>query len=186
VTWNPLKEESAVAAPLFRSLLGAAFEELDPCLRAVHGGESRVLRGIATVERGTTLAAAVLCALASLPRNMQSAAIEVRIEVSEQGERWTRRFGRGRAMRSTLRRGGNLLVEQLGPAQLEFILGVRETALEWTLARITLAGIPLPVEWFHVTARAGVQSGRYHFLIDSAARGIGRIVRYEGELDADA
>jgi hypothetical protein len=175
-----------MAAPLFRSLLGAAFEDLDPRLRWVHGGEPRVLRGMATVERGTTCAATVLCALASLPRTMHNAPIEVRIEVTGHGERWTRSFGQGRAMRSTLRRGGNFLVEQLGPAKLKFVLGVRETGLEWTLARITLARIPLPVEWFRVTARAGVRTGRYHFLIDSAVRGIGRIVRYEGELDAGA
>jgi hypothetical protein len=176
-----------MSAPLFRSLLGGNFENLDPRLRWVHGGESRILRGMATVERGTTLAAAILCALASLPRTMHNAAIEVRIEVTERGERWTRLFGQGRAMRSSLRRSGNFLVEQLGPAKLKFLLGVRDTGLEWTLARVTLAGIPLPVQkWFRATARIDMQSGRYHFLIDSGVRGIGRIVRYEGELDANA
>jgi hypothetical protein len=117
---------------------------------------------------------------------MHNAPIEVRIEVTDRGERWTRLFGQSRAVRSTLRRSGNFLVDQLGPAKLKFILGVRETGLEWTLARMTLAGIPWPVQWFRATARAGVQSDRYHFLIDSAVRGIGRIVRYEGELDASA
>lgn len=175
-----------MAAPLFRSLLGADFEDLDPRLRWVHGGESRVLRGTATVERGTTLAAVLLCTLASLPRTMRNAAVEVRIEVTERGERWTRWFGQGRAMRSTLRRSGNLLVEHLGPVKLKFILSTRESGLDWALARITLAGVPLPAEWFRVTALIGAQSGRYHFLIDSAVRGIGRIVRYEGELDASA
>jgi hypothetical protein len=156
-----------MAAALFRSLLGADFEDLDPRLRWVHGGESRVLRGTATVERGTTFAAAVLCALASLPRTMHDAPIEVRIEVTGQGERWTRMFGQGRAMRSTLRRSGNFLAEQLGPAKLKFILGVRKTDLEWTLVRISLAGIPLPVEWFRVTARVGVRSNRCHSELES-------------------
>jgi hypothetical protein len=40
------------AATLFPSVLGSQFVALDPCLKWVHSGESRILRGSVTVERG--------------------------------------------------------------------------------------------------------------------------------------
>lgn len=77
-----------MGAALFPSLLGAEFEKLGPPVRWVHDGESRVLRGVATVERGSSLLAKVLGALASLPPAMKDAALEVWIEPTERGERW--------------------------------------------------------------------------------------------------
>ena len=47
-----------------------------------------------------------------------------------------------------------------------------------------MLGIPLPTRWFQVSARVDMHLGRYHFLIDSSLSGVGRIVRYEGFLDA--
>jgi hypothetical protein len=47
-------------------------------------------------------------------------------------------------------------------------------------------GIPLPRSWFLISARIDAREGVYHFLVDSALRGISRIVRYEGLLDAAA
>ncbi len=41
---------------LFPSVLGAEFTALDPCLKWVHSGESRKLRGSVTVERGAGFA----------------------------------------------------------------------------------------------------------------------------------
>jgi hypothetical protein len=47
-------------------------------------------------------------------------------------------------------------------------------------------GLPLPTRLFLVTARWEARDGRYHFLVEAALRGVGRIVRYEGFLDAGA
>ncbi len=173
-------------ASLFASVLGAEFAALDPCLRRVHGGESLTLRGTVAVERGASLLAGVLCTIASLPPTVAGAPIEVRIEVSGKEERWTRVFAARHRMVSTLRRQDELLSERFGPATLKFRLSARGGGMEWVLARVSACGIPLPLKWFRISATIDSRAGRYHFLVDSQLRGAGRIVRYEGLLDAAA
>jgi hypothetical protein len=174
------------AATLFPSVLGAQFAALDPCLRWVHSGESRRLRGSVTVERGTGAVARMLGVLASLPAAMWDAPIEVRIEIRGTGEKWVRLFAGQHLMVSTLKRDGELLVERVGPAALKFRLVVRDSNLEWVLEHIAAFGITLPLRWFRVSAAIKARGGRYHFVVDSELLGIGRIVRYEGLLDAAA
>jgi Domain of unknown function (DUF4166) len=171
------------AEPLFPSRLGADFEHLDPQLQWVHSGESRDLRGTVTVERGTSVIAKILSVLTSLPPALENAPIRVQIHIKCDKECWIRTYAGTHRMTSTLFRDGNCLVEQLGPASLTFRLVAREAGIDWRLEHVSMIGIPLSVNWFEISARVDVQNGRYHFLIDSALRGIGRIVRYEGLLD---
>jgi Domain of unknown function (DUF4166) len=172
------------AATLFPTVLGAEFAALDPCVRWVHSGESRTLQGNVTVERGMSLLARALGALASLPSTMTNASIEVRIEPTRKGEKWTRLFAGGARMMSTLQREGDLLVEKVGPATLKFRVSARGGAMQWSLASIAALGIALPLRWFHVSAAIESRDGRYHFVVNSELRGAGRIVRYEGSLGA--
>ncbi len=125
-------------------------------------------------------------ALASLPVTMRDAPIEVRIEVSEPGEKWTRLFAGRHLMVSTLKRDGDHLVERLGPAELEFRLLVRDGTLVWVLEHVAAFGMTLPLKWFRIAATIEARGGRYHFLVDAQLIRIGRIVRYEGLLDAAA
>jgi len=173
-------------ASLFPSVLGAEFAALDPCLRWVHSGEPRRLQGIVTVERGMSFLARVLGALASVPSTMIDAPLEVRIEGTRTGEKWIRLFAGGDRMISTLHRDGELLVEKLGPAALSFRLSARGGSMQWALERIATFGIALPVRWFRISATIESRDGRYHFIVDSELRGVGRVVRYEGLLDAAA
>jgi Domain of unknown function (DUF4166) len=173
-------------ATLFPCLLGVEFAALDACIRWVHNGESRQLRGCVTVKRGTSVIAKVLGVLASLPSAMTDAPIEVRIEVTDKGETWIRLFARHHLMVSTLQRDRGLLVERLGPVALKFRLLVRDGTLEWMLEHIAAFGIALPPRWFRISATIDSRDGRYHFVVDSQLRGVGRIVRYEGLLDAAA
>jgi hypothetical protein len=173
-----------MSAPLFASVLGAEFAALDACLRWVHGGEPRLLSGRVTVERGSSLLAKAACAVTSLPRAMTDAPIDMRIGPATRGERWTRFFADCRPMESLLFGQGDRLVEVLGPATFTFRPQRRGAALEWLLERVALAGVPLPTHWFLVTARMEARDGRYHFLVEAGLRGVGRIVRYEGFLDA--
>jgi Domain of unknown function (DUF4166) len=173
-------------ATLFPSVLGVDFATLDSCLRWVHGGDSRQLRGRVTVKRGVSVVAKVLGVLASFPSAMTDAPIEVRIEVTDKGETWTRLFASHHLMVSTLQMDRGLLVERLGPAELKFRLLVQDGTLEWVLERIAVFGIVLPLRWFSISARIDSRDGRYHFVVDSELRGVGRIVRYEGLLDAAA
>jgi hypothetical protein len=174
------------AATLFPSVLGAQFAALDPCLKWVHSGESRSLRGSVTVERGSGVVARILGIVASLPAAMRDAPIEVRIEVSEANEKWVRLFAGQHLMVSTLKREGELLVERLGPAALKFRLLVRDGTLEWVLEHVAVFRIALPLKWFRIAATIMARDDGYHFVVDSELIGVGRIVRYEGLLDAAA
>jgi hypothetical protein len=168
---------------LFPSRLGAAFALLDPDLQWVHGGESRDLSGTVTVQRGTSLIARVLGALTSLPPTLRNAPIRIRIDVAGDKERWIRTYAGAHVMSSILYRDGGALIEKVGPAALTFQTIERDAGMDWQLQKVSLLGIPLPAAWFEISARVDMQQGQYHFLIDSAVRGAGRIVRYEGLLD---
>ena len=87
-------------------------------------------------------------------------------------------------MISTLRRDGDLLAETLGPATLSFRLSTRGGGMQWALEDIAAFGIALPLRWFRISATIEARDGRYHFIVNSELRGAGRIVRYEGSLDA--
>jgi hypothetical protein len=170
---------------LFPSVLGTAFALLDPMLRSVHSGEGRDLSGTVTVERGTSFTARMLGALTSLPPALSNGRILVRIESAGDRERWIRTYAGGHQMSSTLYKNGDALIERVGPAALTFRVVVRDSGMDWLLQEVFMLGVPLPAKWFEISARVDMRKERYHFLIDSALRGIGRIVRYEGLLDVD-
>jgi Domain of unknown function (DUF4166) len=170
---------------LFPSRLGAAFARLDPKLQWVHGGEGRDLQGAVTVERGSSFIAEILALLTSLPPALKSAPIQVQIQIEGSKERWIRTYAATHRMISVLFRERNELVERVGPAALTFRIVERDGGMDWQLQKVTMLGFPLPARWFEISARVDIQNGRYHFLIDSALRGVGRIVRYEGLLDVD-
>lgn len=171
------------SAGLFPTLLGPAFEALPRAVRAVHDGRSLTLRGTATVTRGTALLGRLLARAASLPPAQHDVPLEVHIEAQPRQEIWTRRYGDAPVMRSELRWLGSDFSESLGLATLRFGLRADERGIVWQLAGVRALGIPLPRRWFEVRASASAPRGRYRFEVQAALRGVGLIVRYEGELD---
>jgi hypothetical protein len=171
---------------LFRSVLGVQFDLLDAHLQRVHSGESQDLVGTVTVERGGSLIAKIIGVLTSLPPALTDAPIQVRIEKRGHQELWIRTYADKHKMISRLFKSDGGLVEQLGPASFTFRLTARDGGIDWQLRRVSMLGVALPLHWFSISARIDAKNGRYHFLINSALRGIGRIVRYEGLLDARA
>jgi len=173
-------------APLFPGILGGDFARLDACIRRVHGGGSGRWRGRVSVERGASFMAKVMGLFASLPGATADTPIEVDIEASTHGERWSRVFGDRSRMVSTLGVRGGLLVEHLGLVSAHFRLVVRDAGVDWVLERLSAAGLPLPGHLIRISARVEVREGRYHFAVAAALRGGVRLVRYEGWLDASA
>lgn len=168
---------------LFPSRLGGAYSQLDPKLQWVHNGASRDLRGTVTVERGASLLGKFLGVLTSLPPALENAPIRVQIAADKDRERWTRTYAGTHRMSSTLFKNGGALLERVGPVSLTFRLLERAAGMDWQLQRVSIFGVPLPAKRFAISARVDIQGGRYHFFIDSAIRGVGRIVRYQGLLD---
>ena len=173
-------------AGLMPALLGGQWQTLEPAVLAVHGGGSRRLGGTATVERGRSIMARLMCAVASLPRDQVEGPVMVAIEASADSERWTRRFGRSAPMRSTLCAREGLLVERLGPVTLRFALVARDGGIDWDLKGVAVLGCPLPLKLFQVVSRSGASGGRYRFEVRAALAGVGPVIRYQGELDCES
>ncbi len=170
-------------AALFPMLLGSEFDSLHSRVKAVHGGAVKLLGGVGTIERGPSLIARLLCALAMLPQDQAALQVEVEISALADGERWTRRFGTSAPMRSVLRARNGLLVERLGLLTMSFRLTPRDGGIDWLLVRIAGLGCPLPRRLFRISTYSGVRRDRYQFMVDAALAGVGKLIRYEGELD---
>jgi len=169
---------------LFPALLGASFPNLDARVRRVHNGQPGQWSGTANIARGRSYLARIACAMAGLPAEANCTPVIVDIETDGTTERWTRRFAGSMPMRSTLARQGTLLSERLGAATLIFRLAERDGGIDWLLERIYVLGCRLPRVLFTVSAHSGCGAAGYRFVVDAGLRGIGRLIRYEGELDA--
>lgn len=176
-----MMEQRSVSG-LFPALLGGQFLTLDPRVIAVHSGNSRRLQGTALVKRGSSWIARAVCAFASLPGDQADEPVTVEIQVTQESERWIRRFGESPEMSSTLRGRSGLVEERLGPATMTFQLLARAGGIDWILRRVVFLGCPLPVSWFHVVSRSQAIADSYHFEVDAALAGVGPIIRYEGVL----
>lgn len=175
-------------APLFRRVLGTAFEALPASLQALH--DSRVTRhwhGLARVERGRGLGAALVTALVGFPRSGVDVPVSVTLNAEGDGERWTRTFA-GRTFRShqTPGRGKDehLVVERFGVAAVALALVVEGDRLLFVPRRWSLLGIPMPRallpdgESFETEA-----DGRFRFDVAIRAPLLGLIVAYQGWLE---
>jgi len=174
-----------VVQPLFQRLLGDAFDELAPRVRALHTHPgTRRYRGGIEVERGRHPLARCAAWLTHLPPAGR-APLEVEIVADADGECWTRRVG-SHAMRSRLRAHGGLLREYLGPVRFEFRLHAVDGGVAWTVVGVRAFGLPLPARWFRgVDARGGETDGRYTFDVRASLPFAGLLAHYRGWLDVD-
>ena len=175
-----------VPVPLFKRLLGAAFESLPAPIRRVHDGRApKVLSGRCRIVRGAGTLASLLAWVASLPRARDDLPVKVEFQCDERRETWSRDFA-GQPMRSILTEHGSCLEEALGPVRVRFALRADARAIEWVVVGIRVLGLPLPVEWFSgVQAKESVEAGRYTFDVRAELPWIGLLVHYHGWLDCD-
>jgi len=172
------------AAPgLFALLLGAQFATLLPVVQRVHRGRTVMLHGSVDVTRGHSWMARLLCRLARLPAAQAGAPARVHIEVFDRHERWTRYFGTNAPMSSTLRTSRGRLVERMGPLALSFELRADHGVLKWALARATVCGLPVPRDWFRVSANVDERGGRYRFDVSVESPLVGPVIAYRGDLE---
>jgi hypothetical protein len=172
--------------PLFKRLLGAAFEGLPVPIKRVHDGSApKRLSGRCRITRESGAVASVLAWAASLPRAGDDLPVEVSFQCDERSETWRRDFA-GQPMRSTLRECDGLLEETLGPVRFRFVLRADDYAITWFVVGTRVLGLPLPAAWFRgVTAKESVEAGRYTFDVRAELPWIGLLVHYHGWLDCD-
>jgi hypothetical protein len=173
--------------PLYRALLGPAFEALPPAVQALHNSLSpRQWAGTATVRTGQGLLARIIKALLGFPPAADQVPVKVTFTPEKGGERWTRDFG-GRTFQSRQQAGRGrdefLLVESFGPATILLALVVVGGRLFFVPRRWRLAGIPMPKALLPGGSSFEAETdGSFAFDIDIAVPLIGRIVAYKGTL----
>lgn len=175
----------ATAVPLFRRLLGAAFETLPaPVIRLHDARAHKVFSGRCRIGRGSHWLVPLIARVMSLPKGGEDLPVEIVIESAGGRETWARKFA-GQPMRSVLSERNGQLEERLGPMAFRFALKVEGQAIVWTLAGVKLLGLlPLPLAWFSgVCARESAQSGRYRFEVSAALPFVGPLIHYDGWLD---
>jgi hypothetical protein len=126
---------------IYRQILAADFDQLPTMLRVFHsapGGGHAV--GTASVRHQNRWLARLL----GFPREGHDQPMRLDVIGEESKEIWTRSFGDSqRRSVQTVRAG--LLVEDLGPMQIEFRVIPSSDGMQFHSQRARLLGIPVPV-----------------------------------------
>lgn len=174
-------------APLYRRVLGEAWERLPPQIRALHdSGASIHASGRASVERGRNPLAWLVAAVFRFPKPGDGVPVSVVIEDRGGREVWTRNFA-GRRFRSVQlqgrRRCDRLLDERFGPISFGLALVVEDQRLLLVPRRWTFLGLPMPRFLLpRGESYEAVEGGRFRFHVEIRLPLIGLIVRYRGAL----
>jgi len=175
-------------APLYRQLLGSAFDTLPSSLQRLHGSTAeRRWRGHAEVRCGKGLLARIAGAIMGFPKASARVPVTVAFTPEKNGERWTRDFG-GTRFSSLQSRGtgrnANLLVERFGPLAFAMALVAEQDRLYLVPRRWSAFGVPMPRFLMpHGTSFEHETGGSFHFDVEIAMPFIGPIVHYRGSLD---
>ncbi|MBY5816626.1 DUF4166 domain-containing protein [Rhizobium leguminosarum] len=179
-------EHEAARQPLYRQILGSAWERLPPTISALHAGGARVASGRARIERGGGLLARIVAGVIGFPRAGEDVPVTVRFVPDGDTEIWTRDFG-GKIFRSLQLEGKgrdrHLLAEVFGPFRVLMAPVPDGEKLRLVVRGWRFCGIPLPM----FLAPGGdtyeeERDGRFHFHVEIGGRLTGLVVRYTGWL----
>jgi len=174
-----------VSEPLYRRLLGARFDVLPACVRALHDvGAASTWRGRASVRRGRTGVSRLVARLASLPPDGADQELLVTFRARASREIWSRRFGSHHYFCSIQYARRGMLNERVGPSTLLFTPITCAHGLALRLDGFRLLGIPLP-GLLHpkIQTLEREHAGRYHFEVEATLPAFGLLVAYAGWLE---
>jgi hypothetical protein len=171
--------------PLYRRVLGEAFDRLPAPIRITHEGTAR-MAGTATVERGRGLLSRLVGQLIGFPKEAAAVPVEVEFAPIPDGELWRRRFG-ARRFSSTQTEGrgpwAGLIRERFGAVTVGLALIVSSDRLDLVVRRWSVLGLPLPRRLAPCgKAFEHVVDGRFAFDVEIGHPLTGLIVRYRGAL----
>lgn len=183
------RENSAetIALPLYRRLLGDAYESLPGPLQQMHDLSSRfAAKGRATVERGTGILARFVAAGFGFPPAGNDVPVEVDFQTRDGREYWRRTFA-GLSFSSTQEAGQGrfeyLLCERFGPCVFGMALVIDGGKMRLVPRRWSFLGLPLPIAWAPFgDSYEHVENGRFCFHVDIRHPLTGLIVSYRGWL----
>jgi len=187
VTGQRIERPAPEPVPLYRRLLGDAWEALPEPLRAMHDHTGTLrAKGRSHIERGNGLLARIVVRVFGFPEAGQDVPVEVLFDSCDEGERWQRTFGATRFSSSQSAgrgRSDKLLVERFGPFTFALALVLEDERLRLVPRRWGFCGIPLPVGLVpHGDTYECVKEGCFGFHVELSHRFTGLIVRYRGWL----
>lgn len=182
------QRESIEFQPLFRRILGEAWELLPPPIRRLHSTTSIAMySGRCTVTQGRNPIARAVTALVGFPKSGADLPIAVKLTTDGTGERWDRTVA-DRTFSSTQRlakgRSEGLVCERFGILAVDMALVLHASSLTYVIRRWSLLGIPMPL-WLgpKTTATESADAdGRFCFDIKLWHPFIGLLVHYAGWL----
>jgi uncharacterized protein DUF4166 len=187
VTGTREETPSTSRLPLYRRLLGEAWDRLPPQLRTMHDLEGElVAEGVATVERGTSMLARLVAGVIGFPKAGTDVPVSVAFGLRNGREYWRRTF-EDRSFLSIQEevrgRFARLLCERFGPIKLGMALVLDGERMRLVVRRWSMLGIPMPL-WLAPRSNAYefVQDGRFRFHVEISLPVAGLIVRYRGWL----
>jgi Domain of unknown function (DUF4166)/Saccharopine dehydrogenase NADP binding domain len=175
------------SAPLYRRLLGDAFDRMPAPWRAMHEPKSELkAEGVARVERATAALARLVATLFGFPDAGDHVPVKVTFTARDGIETWRRQFS-DRGFVTTQQEGSGrferLLCERFGPFRFGLALVVDDSRMRLIVRRWTFFGVVLPRAWAPIgTAYEFVEDGRFKFHVEISHPLTGLIVRYQGWL----
>jgi hypothetical protein len=182
------REPMPAAAPLYRRVLGAAWDALPEPLRAMHDlSGDMIAEGVAQVDRGGGLLARLVAAAFRFPKAGKDVPVTVSFRARDGREVWRRDFA-GSGFRSTQEEGHGrferLVCERFGPFAFGLALVLDGERLRLIVRRWSFFGVPLPL-WLvpRGDAYEHAEGGRFNFHVEIGHPLTGMIVRYRGWLE---
>jgi hypothetical protein len=183
---NGFRDEGQ-GGPIYRQVLGSAFDELPPLIRQLHDSSSpRKWVGKADVTRGKGLLARFIAAIAGFPKSGNDVPVTVAFSPENDGELWTRTFGNRRfSSFQTCGKGRSrhLLVERFGLATFALALVFKNDRLTLIPRFWSFLGIPMPSLLLPSgNSFEAERDGQFQFDVTIAVPWVGLIVAYRGAL----
>jgi saccharopine dehydrogenase-like NADP-dependent oxidoreductase len=180
--------EISAPTPLFRRLLGNAYDALPPVIRQAHEVHGvLVLEGKADAASPDHVLGTLIARLFRLPLSGSNMPVRVEMRSEDDGsETWTR-FYPGVTMRSNLRNADSAthqVDEVLGPLSIRLQWNPSERGLQLQTISARMFRCPLPnflCPRSHASETVGAD-GQFHFDVPIALPLIGTIVHYKGSL----
>lgn len=175
-------------APLYRRILGGAWEELPTRVRDIHNRVA-VADGTASVERGRHPLAWLAARMMSFPPAASQTPVRVRFTADGRVEQWSRAFGEHTFSSRQYEGAGRserLLVERFGALEFAMALVLEGDRLRLVARRWRAFGVPLPL-WLapRSVAYEAAENGVFQFFVEISHPLCGLIVRYKGWLKPD-
>jgi hypothetical protein len=173
--------------PLYARVLGSAWEDLPPPLRAMHDiTGTAVAEGWARVDRGRGMLARLAAAVIGFPAAADRVPVRVEFSLRDGVETWTRQFGTRRFASDQYAGTGaeeGLIWERFGRLRFAMALVSEPSRLSLVLCGWRAFGVPLPLFLApRGTAFESVEDGQFQFHVEISHPLTGLIVRYRGGL----